>query len=135
MHCKLCKYNYLLIINWRKHPFFQEAFQRDSFLSLWSSVFFLNSTSLKKHFWVKDFQLKKNNNKPAVKKLKMEWKYAKKKTHTHNTKQLQLQSLTIDQQDLIIWSASVIYGCKRCFSDFFPFVFLKNDINTIAHPT
>ena len=48
----------------------------------------------------------------------------------HNTKQLQLQSLTIDQQDLIIWSASVIYGCKRCFSDFFPF-FL---INTIAHP-
>ena len=134
MHCKLCKYNYLLIINWRKHPFFQEAFQRESFLSLWSSVFFLNSTSLKT-LLSQRFSTQKNNNKPAVKKLKNGMKICQKKTHTHNTKQLQLQSLTIDQQDLIIWSASVIYGCKRCFSDFFPFVFLKNDINTIAHPT
>lgn len=52
------------------------------------------------------------------------------KKHTQHKTIAASKSLRIDQQDLIIWSASVIYGCKRCFSDFFPF-FL---INTIAHP-
>lgn len=93
--------------------------------SINSLLFFLIRLVLNNPSESKIFNSKNN----LLSKTKNGMKICQKK-HTQHKTIAASKSLRIDQQDLIIWSASVIYGCKRCFSDFFPF-FL---INTIAHP-